>query len=162
MSETAKAKKNPYAMFDQNEDLEKVGVVVDYGTFRCTIARAGGGNQLFKSVFKQLSKPYRRQLDNEALDDKTSERLMADVYSRAVILKWETAKTDDDGEPVLKDGKTQWEPVLLTRDGTELQPTPENIADFLVSMPELFNDIKAMAMKASNYLKAEIEEDAKN
>lgn len=155
--------KSLFSMFGTERDLEANGIVVDYGPVRVRVARAGGSNQAFKKVFAQLSKPYRRQIDNEQLSDEAGERLMAEVYARSVILGWESRKTDDKGEYVDdKDGQPIWERVIVMEDGSKVEVTPENVQAVLLALPELFADIKVMAQKASNYQRAELEADAGN
>lgn len=149
---------NPlYQMFATDKAVEKEGILINYGDVRFRIARAGGGNQKFQSVFKELSKPYRRQIDQDQLSDEVSEKIMAEVYARTVILGW------DSKDGVEADGTDKWKPTIPSKDGSEqLEFNVKNVMRVLIDLPELFTDIKVMAQKASNFRKEEVAEDAGN
>lgn len=154
---------NPiYGMFKTDRNVEREGILVNYGGVRFRVARAGGANAKFKNVFQELSKPYRRQIDTETLDDETAERIGREVYARTVILGWETRKTDENGDPVKVDGKEVWEPVFVTDKGERLDFTTANVMKVLEDLPELFTDIKVMAQNHANFRRSEVEADKGN
>lgn len=152
-----------YAMFKTDKEVETKGILINYGDVRFRVARAGGANQKFKNTFQELSKPYRRQIDNETLDDETAERIGREVYARAVILSWETRKRDENGDLVKDDtGKVVWEPVFVTDKGERLEFNVKNVMRVLEELPDLFTDIKVMAQNHANYRRSEEAEDAGN
>ena len=95
---TKKQRKGGYGSFRSDIDAEQEGVVLDYGPFRVTIARAGGSNKAYERVLEALTKPYRRAIQLETLDAKVSEKIMKEAMAKAVILNWEVL-VDADGLP---------------------------------------------------------------
>jgi len=133
---------NPYAMFKTNPAAEaEAGIVLDYGTFSIRIVRAGGANRKFGKLLGDRLKPYRRQIDNDTMDDAAAQKIMAETYADAVILGWEGV-TDEAGTP--------------------LDFSRANCVTLLTDLPELFRDIQEQAGRAANFRAAEREADAKN
>jgi hypothetical protein len=143
--------------FGQDSSEERSGISVDYGDVRFLIARAGGSNTNFQRVFRARAKPYRHQIDNELMSDEASEKLMAQVYAETVILRIDTLKKDENGEPV-KDSKGQqvWElNTIPTREGETVPFDVPNTVALLLDLKDLFKDIQVMATKVSNFRKQE-------
>jgi hypothetical protein len=144
-----------YKMFQTDKAAEQEGIIVDYGEERFRIARAGGANSQFKKIFAQKIKPYRRQIDNGTMDDAVANRLMAESYADAVVIGWESKIVD-------ADGKEKWVKTIQNEAGADLKFTPENCAQVLIDLPELFADLQHMAGQATHFREEEIEEDSKN
>lgn len=144
-----------YKTFSLDENLEQSGILINYGDVRFRIARAGGSNNKFRRLLQGKLKPYRRQIDNDTMDDSVSERLLLEVYAESVILGWET-------KVVAEDGSEKWEPWVEGPGGEHLDFTRDNCIRVLADLPELFRDIRSMADKAANFRKEEEEEDLKN
>jgi len=140
-----------YSMFRMDEVLEKEGVIINYGDFRVTIARAGGSNANFKKTFVALSKPYRFQIDNGTLSEAVSSEIMAKTYAESIIKNMEVATPEGFVAGVPSE-----------TEGNILPYTKENVVNLLLALPDLFRDLQMMATTASNYKKAEEEEDEKN
>ena len=137
-----------YSTFATDSSLEQKGILINYGTERFLIARAGGSNDKFKRVFNQKIKPHRRQIDNEQMKDEQMEELLAEVYAESVILGWESRKDKD----------APWVPTLPDREGKPMEFTPANCKKLLLDLPELFRDLQSQASKAALFRK--VEEDA--
>lgn len=138
-----------YDMFMTDETLEKKGVVLDYGDFRITIARAGGGNKKYEKILQFKSKPFRRAIESESMDSDHQMRILQECYMETVILNWEV-KRDDKwvigidppmGEP--KEGVSNFD--------------RKNMERAFRDMPDLFLDIHQQAQKATLF-KADLEE----
>lgn len=86
-------------MFGTDKNIEKNGIVLDYGEFQLTVARAGGSNQAYNKRLEQITKPYRRAIENETMDQKLSMDILMQVYAETVVLGWEGV-TDDKGKDV--------------------------------------------------------------
>jgi hypothetical protein len=130
-----------YAMFDTDEHAEKEGVFVDYGNVRMLLARAGGSNPRFAKVLRAKMKPYRRQIDAETLPDSVADRIMAETYAEAVILRIDSMGPDG-----------QWiERQIAQRDGTLKPHTPESTVALLLDLPELLRDLQSVAGGVSMY-----------
>jgi len=139
-----------YSQFATDQGLEKNGIVLDYGHFRVTISRAGGSNKKFSRLLESKTKPYRRQIQNDSMDDTVAERILREVYAETVIQNWETQEGD------------KWKKGIESRDGKILPFCNQNIYDTLTNLPELFADIQAQASKAALFKQAIQEDDAKN
>ena len=76
---------NLYQVFEMDKDLEREGITVNYGSVKFLIARAGGRNKAFKTVFGAKTKKYRHQIDNETLTDDAADRIIIESYAEAVV-----------------------------------------------------------------------------
>jgi len=139
-----------YSQFATDQGLEKNGVVLDYGNFRVTIARAGGSNKKFSRLLERKTKPYRRQIQNDSMDDVVAERILREVYAESIIQNWETLEGD------------KWKKGIESPDGKILPFCNNNIFDTLTNLPELFADIQTQASKAALFKQTTQEDDAKN
>lgn len=139
-----------YKTFATDADLERKGVVIDYGEFRVTIARAGGANRRYNKVLASKARPYRRAIQTETLPDDIAEKIQVEVFAETVILNWET----------LVDGK--WKQGIEGRDGKLMSFTKENVIKICQELPDLFSDISDQALKATIFKVDLMEEEAKN
>ena len=152
-----------YSMFDTDTTLETEGVEVEYGGTRFILARAGGANTKFKTVFTELIKPYRAQMNRGVLDDDVSNRIMAKAYAKTVVLRVDCRKMDADGNLATKNNEPVWTlGKFYTREGKLVEATEENVAALLLDVDELFADIRTMAANSATYLKEMDEEDEGN
>lgn len=155
---------NPmFAMFKTNSNAEKKGTWINYGEFKFLVARAGGTNHAYKNLIEVLSKPYRRQIDAEKLDEAKQKEILAEAYSRTVILGAEVlvpvkGAVAKEGEEVQK----EWVPGLFSESGEVLNPTPANIKKCLLELPDLFKDLQLIAVDSAAFLEEAQEKDAKN
>lgn len=133
---------NLYNTFETNKDLERDGIVLDYGfnskdePIQIRIARAGGANTKFAKVLEQKMKPYKRAIANDTMDNKVAEKLLIEAYADAVILSW-TGVED--------------------REGNSLEFTRDNVVKVLTDLPDLFMDIQAQSQKSALF-RAELRE----
>lgn len=139
-----------YSQFQTNDDLEKGGVVIDYGSFRVLIARAGGANTDFMRVLAAKTKPHRRAIQTETMDPNLAQAIEREVYAETVVKNWETMV---DGE---------WKQGIESPDGGLLPVTVENIAMTFENLPDLYFDLKEQANKVAIFRRQEMEDDAKN
>lgn len=123
-----------YSMFKTDGNLEKNGVILEFGTNQkglpigIRIARAGGGNSAFTKRIEVLVKPYRRAIQNETIDTETLERLYRQAYAETVVLGWENVD-DENNEP--------------------LEFTKENCIKLFEELPELFKEIQEQSQKVA-------------
>jgi len=139
-----------YKLFSTDAELENKGVYIEYGDFRVLLARAGGHNKHFATVLEQLTRPYRRAMQTDTMDNDLAMSLMRKAYAASVILKWEI-KEDD-----------KWVSGIEGPDGERLSFNKENVEKALTDLPELFADIQDQASKISLFRKDGLEKDAKN
>ena len=133
---------NPYQLFATDKQAEtEHGIILDYGTFRMRILRAGGSNRKFIETLNRRLKPYRRQIENDTMDSDMAQRIMAEVYADTVIIGWDEVP-DAEGSP--------------------LEYCRNNVIKLLTDLPELFRDIQEQAGKAALFRAAEREDEQKN
>lgn len=141
-----------YKNFKSDENLEKSGILLEYGTnsagkdITIRIARAGGANTQFQKRMEAVVKPYRRQIQTETIDTKMVEKLVRQVYAETVVLGWENVEF-----PVLdSEGKD-------TGAVEELPYTVANCLRLFNDLPDLFLDVQEQAQRAALF-RAEIRE----
>lgn len=138
---------NLYNTFETNKDLEKDGILLDYGfnsknePVQIRIARAGGSNVRFAKTLEQRMRPYKRAIANDTMDNKVAEKLLMEAYADAVILSWEGVE-DRDGQP--------------------LEFTRDNVLKVLQDLPDLFVDIQQQSQKVALFRADLREEEAGN
>ncbi len=140
-----------YELFKTDENLESGGVIIDYGDFRITIARAGGSNKTFAKVLEATTKPYRRAMQTETLDNDVANSLLHQVYAASIILNWE----------VKKDGK--WQKGIEAPEGGKPLPfTKENVIKTFESLHDLFLEIQEQSNKIAIFREDILEADSGN
>ena len=81
-----------YKQFATDMNVERDGVVLSYGKnsknkdINIRIARAGGANIRYTKLLEAAIKPYRRQLQNETMDNGVAEDITMRVYAQSVVL----------------------------------------------------------------------------
>ena len=97
---------NPYAMFKTNVAAEAdQGIALDYGSFSIRINRAGGSNKRYGQELIRRLKPYRRQIDNDTLDNAVAEKVMAGLYADTVVIGWDGVTDENNAPPPLFPGE---------------------------------------------------------
>lgn len=159
MKQTKKQRKGGYGAFRSDIGAEQEGVILDYGPFRVTIARAGGSNKAYERILEGLTKPYRRAIQLETLDAKVSEKIMKEAMAKAVILNWEVL-VDADGLPDA-DGK-DWKQGLEHPGTGDLLPFSwENVMEVLQhkEIQNLYHDLRVQSGKEALFLQTRREEE---
>lgn len=136
-----------YKQFKTDKNVEKEGIVLNYGKnskgadIEIRIARAGGANVQYAKLLEAKTKPYRRQIQNETLDNDVAEKITKEVYAKAVVLGW-TGVEDENGK--------------------ELEFSFENCMKLFDDLPDLWTDIQQQSTKAALFRADILEQDAKN
>lgn len=140
-------------LFNTSKDLETKGVEIDYGDFRVTIARAGGSNKRFARLLESKTKPFRRAIQTETMDNDRAAEILKEVYAEAIVLRWEVK---------LSDGK--WKIGIEDLDDeTKIVPfNKENLLRTFIELDDLFLDIQAQANRISLFRETILEDDAGN
>lgn len=139
-----------YGQFKTNKEAETKGVVLDYGDYRVTIARAGGSNKRFAKSVEEKTKPYKRAIETDTIKPEKYIDIIHEVYAEAVILNWEVLH------------KGEWKSGIEGENGEVLPVTKENIIKVFKELPDLFDNIKADAMSISLFREKLRESDAGN
>ena len=132
---------NPYEVFGTDKEVEKKGVIIDYGDFQFFVARAGESNDKFIKAVERRSQPYKRAIQAGTLPEEVARRMLLEVYADAVILDWEGVRD---------------------RNGEILPFNRENCIKLLADLPDLFSDLQQQAQNLELFKREEMEEDAKN
>lgn len=101
-------------------------------------------NKKYGRELDRATKPYRREIELDTLDEKVSDDVMLHVFCTTILLEWEYVQPDDDGK---------------NRDFTE-----EN-AKALLGDPqwaELYEDLQSRAKRAALFRIAQQEKAGKN
>jgi hypothetical protein len=136
-----------YKQFKTDKNVEKEGIVLNYGKnskgedIEIRIARAGGANVQYAKLLEVKTKPYRRQIQNETLDNDVAEKITKEVYAKAVVMGW-TGVEDENGKP--------------------LEFSSENCIKLFDDLPDLWMDIQQQSTKAALFRADILEQDAKN
>lgn len=140
-----------FEMFGTDPNMEKDGIILDYGDFRVTIARAGGANTDYSKMLERLTKPYMRAIKAETLPNDVAEDIFRTVYAHTVVRDFEVRRDTD------------WISGIPQKGSAELLPVnPENVKSTFKALPELFNAIREDAQKHSLFRKALLDEAAGN
>lgn len=145
-----------YDQFKTDGNLETQGIVLDYGDFRVTIARAGGANKKFERTMEFKTKAYKRAIQTETLPNEKGKAILREVFAEAVVLNWEVRK------PGKKDGEDTWEVGIEGPSGDVLPFSAENVAATFKALPDLFADIQEQAGKVALFRAAVLEAEAGN
>lgn len=148
---------NAYGMFKVSRESESKGIVLDYGEFRVTIARAGGANTDYKREMEDAARPHQKLIQNEQFSNDQADELLKKVYAKTVVKDWEVKVEDDDG--------FHYERGIFDPETDEVMPfTAENVLKVfhVPELNDLFLDIRDSAQKAALFRAALREEAAKN
>jgi hypothetical protein len=132
------------SIFKTDEKLETIGVAVDYGTTRVTIARAGGANKAYVKALDKKTRPIRRAIMADALDNEQGNAILMEVYSETVILDWETKIGEEwrHGIDPEDAGLTKVEDLKAEN---LLAVNSDNVLRALKNLPNLWIDLQSQA-----------------
>lgn len=128
-------------LFGTDTAKERDGVGIQYGSsLKVLIARAGGNNAAFKKAIEELTRPYRRMIQNDMLPRELDTALMHKAYAKTIVRGWEN----------------------FVDEGEEVPFTEANCVAMFDKWPEFFEFVKAEASRVANYRTAALEADAGN
>jgi len=108
------------------------------------LARAGGANMSFTAAMEEKTREHRKRggaFDGEAVDVELATDIMKQAFAETIILDWK--------------GVTK-------KDGKSLAYSAKAAYDLMVSLPDLFNDLREAAGAAANYRIEDIQDDVGN
>ena len=134
--------------FATDVSLETKGIVIDYGTDRVKIARAGGANKKYEKLLEAKTKHLRRALIVGAIDNEESMAILREVFAETIVLGWEV-NTGTEVDP-------KWEKGIEPKDagekGDKLLPcNAKNYKKVFINLPDLFTDIQQQAQAGALY-----------
>lgn len=136
-----------FKQFKTDPDLETKGIFINFGetkdgriiNFR--LARAGGSNKAYEKAMELATKPIRRQLMNDTVDNAQLLRITRKVFAETVVLGWENVEDEDD------------KPIPFSK---------ENCLKLFEELPDLFLDVQEQARKAVLYRSVNLQADSGN
>lgn len=131
-----------YTKFGTDKNLERTGIVLDYGDgLEIRIARAGGSNTRFEKATQQKMRKYSQQLKHDLLEPDQMREVMREVLAETVVLGWEG---------------------VTDRQGKALEFTVPNCVQLFKDLPDLFDDVLEQSRKASLFKQQVLEDEAGN
>jgi len=136
-----------HSQFATDKKAEVDGVWVEYGAnddgtipgFK--ISRMSKANKKYTKALERATRPHRRAIELETMNNDLAERLFMEVFVDTVLLDW-------------KD--------IQDRDGENLELTKESALKLFNELPELYDDLQEKAKKASLFREETLEEEAGN
>lgn len=127
-------------MFDMDEAKERDGVAIQYGHLVVKVARMGGANKAFQTMFEEKSRPFRRMIENGVeLPEDIATEIMQECYAKTIVRDWN-----------------------LHRDGKPLPCTPDNVIEQFKKRPEFMKFVIQESQRVANYRLRAVEDESKN
>jgi len=139
---------NPYSMFETDADLERNGVKIDYGDYWFVIARAGGANKAYDRRLEALTRPVRRAIQTETLDEGRAKDLMQQAFVEKCLVSWGSKKHGEGN--------------MVGRNGEPIPFTVENAMTVLRDLDWLWRELDQDSRRLALYRKMVEEVDEKN
>lgn len=122
-----------------NKETQKEGQWVEFEGADLLIAYAQ--NPEFQKAHRQLTKPFRRQLEKGTLDVEKEEELLCEAMATGLLLDWKRVKFEEDGDDV---------------------PYTQDLAkQALILNPELREFVAGFSYELDNFRNKDIESTAK-
>jgi hypothetical protein len=128
-----------YGQFQTDVEREKKGIIIDYGPFRVTVARAGGANKRYQRSLEHKTRPYKRAIQTDTMDNELGQEILQSVYAETVITNWEV---QSEGE---------WVQGIEDSHGDIIAFNSDNVKAAFKDLPDLWNDILQQAQNAALY-----------
>ena len=138
------------SLFDQfktDQLRETKGILLEYGAnadgtiIGIRIARAGGANKRFEKRMEGETKPIRRQIQNETIENAAVLKMMHKVWAETVVLGWENVQEED---------------------GKVIPFSVSACIDLFERLPDLFLDIREQSQRMALFRVEVLEGAAKN
>lgn len=121
------------------DKLDKEGNVIKKGT-KFLLARAGGSNVSFGKRLEALTRPYRRQIENETIDPEFANGLLREAWCATILKGWEG----------------------FVYKGEEIPYSVDNAAKYMELLPDLYMELRTESQRLANFRAISIEDDAGN
>lgn len=145
-----------YSQFKTNEQLEREGVVHDFGSFRVRLGRAGGANQRFNKLAEKFAKENSRLIANNLLSNEKAKAAMHNIYAEGVVFDWEVPIKNDEN------GIIEWVPGIEMPDGTIGEFNKENLIETFINLNDLFEQLVELSKTRENYSQELVDASVKN
>lgn len=136
-----------YEKFKTNQNLEREGILLEYGKnskgnpIQIRIARAGGSNLEYMRKLELRVKPLRRQIQNETVERTALEEILKEVFVETVVLGWENVEDENK---------------------LDMPFNRKNCLKLFTDLPDLFADLQEQAQRSALFRQDILEVDSKN
>lgn len=135
--------------YKTNSDKEVTGIEVafpdatnDDGTVPVfIIARMGGSNTTYQKALEAATRPYRRQIELNALKNEVANNLLLGVFATTILLGWRNVQNAEGGD------------LIYGR---------KEAIELMQALPDLYARLRDEATIAANYRDESLEAQAKN
>lgn len=136
-----------HSQFATDKKAEVDGVWVEYGAnddgsipgFK--ISRMSKANKKYTKALEKATRPHRRAIELETMNNELAERIFMEVFVDTVLLEWKN---------------------IQAKDGEELLLSKETAMKLFEDLPELYDDLQEKAKKASLFREETLEAEAGN
>lgn len=141
------AGKSIYEVFKTSTQAENEGQWFNYGPGpsgrdqRFLLARMSRSNKAYTAAVQRMHSAYGKQIEAGTLADETAFEVLLDVFCSCVLLDW--------------DG-------IFGPDGKEIAFSKNAAVQLMTDLPDLYQELQALAQKREHYLEKQKEEDAGN
>ncbi len=136
-----------YNQFATDKQAEVDGVWVEYGANEdgtipaFKISRMSKANKKYTKALEKATRPHRRAIELETMNNDLAERLFMEVFVDTVLLDWKN---------------------IQGRDGSEIKLSKDEAMKLFVELPELYDDLQEKAKKASLFREEALEDESGN
>jgi hypothetical protein len=144
-------KRNPYAKYQIDKEIQRVGVYFEDEDVRVRMTYAGSENTRYDRMLKLKLKPFETQIKNDNFPDEMFHKVLGEVYAATVVLGWEVK--NENGEFVQG---------IYDETGEVLPVTEANMCKAFALGNRLFQDCIKVATNFNLFRQGQKEEDSKN
>lgn len=131
MQTQAPKKRNLYALFETDKNLEMNGIVLKFGDSSFRVKRAGGANRNFDTIFNDKTRAVSSKLQMSSLSPEQSDAILMEVYVEAVVMSWED---------------------VTDREGNILEFNLKNFVQIMTDLPDLWKGLRTAAADMDHFL----------
>jgi hypothetical protein len=117
------------------------GIELRFADAKFFVRRAGGANQKYNQELRRLTRPLRKQIQIDVLEDNAYDELNKKAYFRAVVIGWENVNDAD---------------------GNYITFSEANFVKLMTDLPDLWDALQDACTRLSNFRAEEIRQDGED
>jgi len=130
-----------HATFGTDETFEREGIWYEFDKeTKFLLARAGGANVPFAKRLEAVTRPYRRQIENETIDLEFANGLLRQAWCETVLKGWKG----------------------FIYKGKKVPYSLENSLKYMEMLPDLYLELRGESQRIAHFRTAAIEDDSGN
>lgn len=127
-----------YNAFKTDQSTEVKGIWLDFDHFRIRIARAGGANKAYQKALEEKTRPFRKAIQAEVMEDDKAMAIFHEVYADTIVRAWETRNEAGELVSGIEDEQGNLQPF-----------NRENVIATFQKLPDLFDQVREDAAKSA-------------